>query len=151
VTVASGGATSDGTDSILLNMGSNIGSTVRTVVSTVGNFGLQFEVDVNRSGGVNPWGLRVSNDGVNWTSVGPVPWVSGWNHAVFDLSSLAFLDDQPTVFLELTTSAISLGGSSAIDNVVVSALQTVPEHTTTLLLAGGLAGLAAAGRRRSLH
>jgi len=144
----------DGTNGLQVALGSAIGTTVLVTVSTIGHAGLQLSADVGRGTSLGAWGASVSTDGVSWTNIGGFPTAFGWSQGVFDLSSLTSLDDQPTVIFRLSTGSGSSSGNFAngnLDNVVVEATSVIPEPTTALLLATGLAGLAAAGRRRSLH
>jgi hypothetical protein len=92
-------------------------------------------------------------------------WIIAW--ASFPATEI-FIDDlggTPLLSFSLTTAwqQIALGGLSSFvlrpkyggtndfGTFAIDDINAVPEPTTALLLAGGLAGLAAAGRRRSLH
>lgn len=147
-----------------------VGDYYQFQVSTVGMTGVTFTWDqTGSSTGPRDFKVQYSTNGTTFTDFGSAYEVllnggapnASWNATTssaaysfaYDLSSVTALDNQANIYLRLTNSStvainlgtVATGGTSRVDNVIVSATP-VPEPFTL-----GLAGLAlaAAARRRA--
>jgi MYXO-CTERM domain-containing protein len=134
--------------------------------STTGYTGLIVSFDQNGSGtGPRDFSLAYSTNGSTFTSFAAyalppaITWSSGVGNPAsnftMDLSAIAALNNQATVFVRLvdasTTSinagAVGTGGTDRVDNFTVN-LTPVPEADTAAMLLAGLAALTFMARRR---
>jgi hypothetical protein len=141
-------------------------------VSTLGSDDIALSFDQASSNtGPRDFELSYSTNGVTFTNfasyqvlanASPNPvWNGSTSSSLYtiteNLSSIASLDNQGTVYFRLTDTdsvsanggAVGTAGTDRLDNVLVSgAVAPVPLPTTALLLGGGLIGLMGTRRRR---
>ena len=156
----------NGTGESFSSNGWDVGDYYQFTTSTTGYEDVVFSFDANGSGtGPRDFKVAYSTNGTTFTDVGTysipsgITWSAGAADATgttsfsFDLSAVAALENASTIYLRVvddsTTSingsTVASGGTSRIDNVVISA-SVVPEPATLGLLAGmGVVAL----RRRS--
>jgi hypothetical protein len=133
----------------------NNGHNVTFNVSTLGfsNIVVSFATQ-GTSTGFNSNQLQYSLDGITFVDFGPpyAPLTAfGTVPLMFSLASIVGINNNPSAAFRIVfNGATSSTGNNRIDNIVVegSAVESVPEPATALLLLSGLSGLYGVRKRR---